>query len=104
MFDKSFYSLHINASARSASCVIMRCSSEAVKRLWEAMSVVCGTCIYTGDVFFHVFPKFKRGMIAVGSMTMPLRVHMLRIYSVVILMLPIKSLKMKQMVDFFVLQ
>ena len=34
-------------------------------------------------------------------MTASLRVHMLRIYSVVILVLTIKSLKMKQMVVFF---
>ena len=65
------------------------------------MSVVCSTCICIGAVFFHVFLKFKRGMLAVSSMTMLLRVHMLQIYSVVILVLTIKSLKMKQMVDFF---
>ena len=59
---------------------------------------------YTGDVFFHVFLKFKRGMLAVSSMTMPLRVHMLRIYSAAIFVLTIKSFKMKQMVVFFVLQ
>ena len=44
-------------------------------------------------------------MPTVSSMTsidnMPLRVHMFRIYSVVILVLTINSLKMKQMVDFF---
>ena len=90
--------------AESRVRVIMRCSSEAVKRLWEAMSVVCSTCIYTGAAFFHVFLKFKRGMLVVSSMTTPLRKHMIRIYSVVILVLTIKSLKMKQMVDFFVLQ
>ena len=40
-------------------------------------------------------------MLAVSSMTTTLRVHMLRIYSVVILVLTMNSLKMKQMVDFF---
>ena len=40
-------------------------------------------------------------MPAVSSMTTPLRVCMLRIYSAVILVLAITSLKMKQMVDFF---
>ena len=43
-------------------------------------------------------------MPAVISMTTPLRVHMFRIYSVVILVLTMNSLKVKQMVDFFVLQ
>ena len=37
----------------------------------------------------------------VSCMTIPLRVHMLRINSVVILVLTINSLKMKQMIDFF---
>ena len=87
--------------ARPRVCVIMRCSSEVVTHLWEAMSVVCTICIYTGAVFFHVFLKFKRGMPAVSSMTTPLRVHMLWIYSVVILVLTITSLKTKQMIDFF---
>ena len=40
-------------------------------------------------------------MLAVSSITAPLRVHMLRIYSVVILLLTKNSLKMKQVVDFF---
>ena len=43
-------------------------------------------------------------MLAVSSMTTPLRVGMLRVYSVVILVLTMNSLKMKQLVDFFVLQ
>ena len=51
--------------------------------------------------FFHVFPKFKRGMPTVSSMTAPLRAYMLRIYSAVILVMAMNSLKMKQMVDFF---
>ena len=55
----------------------------------------------TGTVFFYVFLKFKRGMPAVCSMTMPLRIYMLRIYSAVILVLAIISSKMKQMIDFF---
>ena len=63
---------------RPRVCVIMRCSSEAAKHLWEVMSVVCTACIYSGAVFFHMFPKFKRGMLAVVFMTTPLRV-MLRI-------------------------
>ena len=84
-------------------CVIVRCSSEAVKNLWGAMSVVCISCIYTGAAFFHLFPKMKRGMAAVSSAT-PLRVYMLRTCSAVILVLAISSLKMKQMVVcFFVL-
>ena len=53
--------------------------------------------------FFHVFLKLKSGMPAVSSMTTSLRV-MLRIYSAVIFVPAINSLKMKQMVDFFVLQ
>ena len=57
--------------------------------------------LYTGAVFFHVFLKFKRGMLAVSPMTTPLRVHTRRIYSVVIPVLTMQSLKMKQMVDFF---
>ena len=82
----------------------MRCLSEAIKRLWEVMSVVCSTSIYAGVVFFHVFRKFKRGMLSVFSMTKPLRVHMLQIYRDVIFVLTIKSPKMIQMVYFFVLQ
>ena len=81
--------------------MIMRCSSEAVKRLRKAISVVCSNCTYNGAVFFHVFLKFKRGMPVVSSMVPLLRKHMLRIYGVAILVLTIKSLKMKQMVDFF---
>ena len=42
--------------------VVMLCSSEAVKNLWEAMSVVCTACICTEAVFFHVFLKFKKGL------------------------------------------
>ena len=79
--------------ARLRVCVIMRCSSEAVKNLWEAMSIACTVCIYTGAVFFHVFLNFKRGIPAVSSMTTPLRVDMLQIYSAVILVLVINSLK-----------
>ena len=87
--------------ARPRVCVIMRCSSEAIKRLWQAMNVVCSTCIYNGTFFLHVFLKFKRGMPAVSSMTTPLLVHMLRSYRAVILVLAINSLKIKQMIDFF---
>ena len=81
----------------------MRCLLEAVKNLWEAMSVVCTTCIYTGAraVFSHAFLKFKKGMPPVSSVTMPLRVNMLRIYSAVILVLAINSLKTNQMAEFF---
>ena len=68
------------------------------------MSVLCSSCTYTGAVFFHAFLLFKRGILAVSSRTMPLRVLMLRIHGVVILELTIKSLKMKQMVVFFVLR
>ena len=50
---------------------------------------------------FHAFLLFKRGILAVSSITMPLPVLMLRIHSIVILELTIKSLKMKQMVVFF---
>ena len=80
---------------------MMRCSSEAVKNLWEAKSVVCTACIYTGAVFFQLFPKIKRGIAAVSSMATPLHVYMLRPYSAVILVLAINSLKMKQVVVFF---
>ena len=96
--DKSFQTLRINAIARSASCVIMRCSSEAVKNLWEAKSVVRTACVYTGAEFFHLFPKIKR---SISSVATPLRVHMLRTYSAVVLVLAINSLKMKQMIVFF---
>ena len=58
-------------------------------------------CICWSHIFSHL--KFKRGMPAVSSMTTPLRVYMLLIYSVVILVLVMNALKMKQMVDFFVL-
>ena len=73
------------------------------KKFVGALSVVFTACIYrpTGAVFFQVFLKFKRGMLAVSSMTTPLRVGMLRIYSAAILVLAINSLKMKQTVDFF---
>ena len=81
---------------RPRAWVIMRCSSEAVKNLWEAMSKVCTACIYTRAVFFHVFPKIKMGMAAVSSTATPLRVYMPRIYSAVILVLAINLLKMKQ--------
>ena len=57
--------------------------------------------LYTGAAFFHVFLKFKRGMPAVSSMPTPLRKHMLPIYSFVIVVLTIKSLKVKQMIVFF---
>ena len=67
------------------------------------MSVAYTACrpIYTRAVFFHVFLKFEKGMPAVSSRTTPLRVYMLQIYSAVILVLAINSLKMKQMVDLF---
>ena len=65
------------------------------------MRINASTCIYTGAVLFHVFLKFKRGMPAVSSMTAPLRKHVLRICSVAIFVLTTKSIKMKQMVDFF---
>ena len=64
----------MNISARSALCVMMRCSLEEVKTFWEAVSAVCTACIYTGAVVCHVFLKFKRGMPAVSSMTASLRV------------------------------
>ena len=67
------------------------------------MSVVCTDCIYTGAVFFRVFPKFERDMPAVSSMTAPLRV-MLRIYSAVVLVLAINSTKNETNGCFFVLQ
>ena len=68
--------------ARPRVCVIMPCSSEAVKNLWEAMSVyytVCTACIYTRAVLFYLFPKIKRGMAAVSSVATPLRVCFERI-------------------------
>ena len=67
------------------------------------MSVVCTLCIYTGAIFFHLFPKIERGMAAVCSVAPSLRVYrpMLR---TAILVLAINSLKMKQMFFFFVLQ
>ena len=57
---------------------------------------------YWNRIFSYV-SKIKRGMPAVSSMIMPLRVYnyMLRIYSAVILVLAINSLKIKQIVDFF---
>ena len=64
------------------------------------MSAVYTAYIYTRAIFFHVFLKFKRGIPAVKSMTMPLRVYILRIYCAAILVLAINSLQMKQMVDF----
>ena len=57
--------------------------------------------MYTRAVFFHLFPKFKRGMVTVSFVATSLRVYMLRTYSAVILALAINSLKMKQMVVFF---
>ena len=66
------------------------------------MSVVRTACLSTG-VFFHVFLKFKRGMLAVSSMTTPLRAYMFRIDSAVILVLAVNSSKMEQ-IDFFILQ
>ena len=56
--------------------------------------------MYTGAIFFLVFLNLKREMPAVSSMTTPLRVYMLRIYSAVILVPAVTSSKMKQMVDF----
>ena len=44
--------------------------------------------------------KFKSGTPAVISMTTPLRVYMLRIYSAVILVLVINSLKIKKWLIF----
>ena len=88
---------------RSRVCVILRCSSEAVKNLWEAMSVVCTACIrYVWELYFlHAFLKFKRGMPTVSAMATPLLDILLRIYSAVIRVLAINSRKMKEMVDFF---
>ena len=80
----------------------MRFWSEAVKNLWETMSVVCTACIYTAAVFFHLFPKIKRGMAAVSPVATPLRVYMLQTYSAAIVVLAINSLKIKQMVVIFV--
>ena len=62
------------------------------------MSVVCTPCIYIGAVFFHLFPKIKRGVVAVTSVAPPLRVYrpMLRTDSAVIFVLATNSLKMKQ--------
>ena len=77
----------------------MQCSSEAVKNLRK----VCTACIlyiYWNRIFSCV-SKIKRGMLAVSSVTTPLRVYTLRIYGAIILVLAINSLKMKQMVDFF---
>ena len=84
-------------------CMIMRCSSEVIKNLWEAMSVVCTAYNILEPFFSCVFSflKFKRGMPTSSSMTTPHRVYILRIYSAVFLVLAIKSLKMIQMVDFF---
>ena len=101
--------------ARPLVRVIVRCLSEAVKNLWEAMSVICIACVdmptihvyNTRAVFFHLFPKIKRCMAAVSSVATSLRVYVLRTYSAVILVLarPMNSLKMKQMVVFcFLLQ
>ena len=56
-------------------------------------------CIYWSRIFSLL--KFKRGISAVSSMTTPLRVYLLQIYSAVILVLAIYALKMKQMVDCF---
>ena len=81
----------------------MRCLSEAVTNLWEAMSVVCTLCMLNGAIYFYLFPKIEWGMAAVSSMVPPLRLYrpMLR---TVILVLAINSLKMKQMFFLFVLQ
>ena len=93
--DKPFQTLRINASARSVSCV---CNHAVFvggrKKFVEAMNVVCTACIYTGAVFFHLFPKIKRGMDAVSSVATQLHVYMLRTCSAVILVLAINSLKM----------
>ena len=67
-------------------------------------SMHCLHILYTRAVFYHVLPKFKRGIPSVSFVTTPVRVYMLRIYSAVILVLAINSLKIKQMVDFFVLR
>ena len=50
---------HMRVRPSICVCVIMRCLSEAAINLWEAMSVVCTACIYTGAAFFHEFLKFK---------------------------------------------
>ena len=85
-------------------CVIMRCSSEAVNNLWEAVNAVCTAFIYNiGAVFFECV-SFKRGMSTVSCMTTSLyhaSCIMFRIYSAAILVLAINALMMKQTVDFF---
>ena len=58
-------------------------------------------CIDIVAVFFHLFSKIKRCMAAVSTMIMPLHVYTLQMYSAIILVLAINSLKMKQMVVFF---
>ena len=60
---------------RPRACVIMRCSSEAIKNLMEAMSIVCTACLCTGAVFFACVSKIQEGMPAVSAMATPLRVY-----------------------------
>ena len=81
---------------RLRACVIMRCSSKAVKNLSKVKSVVRTACYVREPYFLHAFLKFKRGISAVNSMTTPVREYMLRIYSAVILVLAINSRKMKE--------
>ena len=65
--------------------------------------MVCTASIYAGAVFFHAFLKFKRGLPSLSTMITPVRAYdILRIYSAVILLLAINSLKMKQ-IDFVLL-
>ena len=73
------------------------------------MSVVCNACtvyIYILDpYFFMCFYNLRwPAMPADSSATTPMRVYMLRVYTVVILVLARNLSKMKQMVDFLVLQ
>ena len=66
------------------------------------MSVMHPLCICWSHIF-HLFPNINRGIAAVSSVALPLRVYrpMLRTDSAVILVLAINSLKIKQMVDSF---
>ena len=57
------------------ACVIMQCLSEVVKNLWEAMSVVRTPCVCNGAIFFHLFAKTKRSMVAVSFVAPPLHVY-----------------------------
>ena len=81
--------------------LVWNCSCQS-SWFWHALNVLFNVICHSD--FFHVFLKFNRGMPAVSSMTTPLLVYMFRIWSIVILVLTINSLKMKQMFDVFVLQ